>query len=44
MSKDSRPSNQTITELMELYSYFESQGTIVDRNHNDIQHLHQNTT
>jgi hypothetical protein len=44
MSKDSRPTNATTTELLDLFGYLERQGNIINRNHQDIKDLTGFTT
>ena len=43
LNKDSRPNTDTMTELMELYSYLENQGNIIVRNNTDIENLANET-
>lgn len=43
LNKDSRPNTDTMTELMELYSYLENQGKIIVRNNTDIENLANET-
>jgi len=37
LDKDSRPNTQDMTALMELFTYMEHQGTIVDQNLDYVQ-------
>ena len=43
LNKDSRPNTDTMTELMEVYSYLENQGKIIVRNNTDIENLANKT-
>lgn len=37
MDKDSRPTTETMSELMELFSFMEAQISIIDRNNLDVK-------
>lgn len=39
MDKNSRPTNDDIKELTELFIYMENQTNLIDRNNNDIDEV-----
>lgn len=39
MDKDSRPTTETMSELMELFSFMEAQISIIDRNNLDVKQI-----
>lgn len=41
LDKDSRPNKESVTELMSLFSYHESQGAIITRNNDSIKQVAQ---
>jgi hypothetical protein len=43
MDKDSRPTTATVTDLMGLFAYLESQGKIIARNNSSIREVADST-